>query len=108
MTDVIFPVYEKLKKMTGERSSGPVKAFIQVFLKEKTSGKDRVVLKKVAKKLAKYGFVEKVVIVAGECDIVLQVSADDVFELGKFVSEDMRELKGVEKTITMIVLDEVK
>jgi DNA-binding Lrp family transcriptional regulator len=108
MTEVIFPVYEKLQKMGEIRKTGPVSAFIHVYLKESSSGKEKAVLKNIAKALAKEEIVEKVFVVAGECDILLKVGAGNVFDLGRFVSERMREIKGIEKTVTMIVLDEIK
>ena len=81
---------------------GPVEAFVHVYLRE---GGSKSSLKSIAKKLSKNDMVVETYIVAGECDILLKVHASDVFELGKFISEDMRKIKSIEKTITMIVLD---
>ncbi len=108
MSEVIFPVYERLQKLGGAKKTGPITAFIHVYLKEKTSGKDKATLKGIAKKLLNQKIVQEVYIVAGEADILLKVRAQDVFELGEFVSEKMREIKGIEKTVTMIILNKVK
>ena len=109
MAETIFPIYERMKDIGfTKKAGGPVIAFIQVYLREKTDGKNKVLLKNTAKKLAKEKIVQAVYIVAGECDILLNVAADSVFGLGKFVSENLREYKGIQKTVTLIVLDSVK
>lgn len=108
---IIFPIYErveKLKKLGSLKETGPVLAFIHVYLREKTGGKGRVEVKNVARELAKEPMVEEVHIVAGECDIILKVRAESVFELGQFVAERLRKIKGIEKTVTSIVLRSVK
>ncbi|RLG17119.1 Lrp/AsnC family transcriptional regulator [Nanoarchaeota archaeon] len=108
---IIFPIYErieKFKKLGSLKETGPVLAFIHIYLREKTGGKGKVVIKNVARELAKEAIVEEVHIVAGECDIILKVRAKSVFELGQFVAGKLRTIKGIEKTVTSIVLESVK
>ena len=109
MVETIFPMYERIKGLESpQKSGGPVKAFIHIYLSEKTEGKEKIVIKNIAKKLAGEDIVEEVNIVAGECDIVIKINAESIFELGKFVSENLRKYKGIKKTVTSIILASVK
>jgi Lrp/AsnC family transcriptional regulator for asnA, asnC and gidA len=51
--------------------------------------------------------VEEVSIVTGEIDIIVKVALKDVDELNDFVIYKMRNIKGIEKTVTSVVLAEV-
>lgn len=64
--------------------------------------------KEVAKTISKLSFVERVFIISGEWDMLLEVVAKDVEDLGKCVVEKLREIKGVDKTQTLIVLEKIK
>ena len=61
-----------------------------------------------AKKLASLPFVKRVYIITGEWDILLEVVARDIEELGDFVVKRIRKVPGVEKTLTLAVLKRVK
>lgn len=45
---------------------------------------------------------------SGEWDLVIKVKFRDVHELGKFVNERIRTIPGIEKTMTMVSIDEIK
>lgn len=51
--------------------------------------------------------VESVNIVAGVSDIVVKVRTKDVDELNGFVTKHLRKIEGVDKTQTMVVLNEI-
>lgn len=58
----------------------------------------------IAKKIRKLYGVEEVDIVAGVTDILVKVRVKDIDELNDFVVRRLREIEGVDKTQTMIVL----
>lgn len=58
----------------------------------------------IARRLAKHEFVEEVAIITGTSDIITRVRASNVEQLDKFVTKELANVKGVEKTQTMLVL----
>ncbi len=69
---------------------------------------EKVSQRKLAEKLASIPCVEEVHIVAGGNDIIMKVRVANVDELNKFVIDELRNIDGVDKTQTAIVLDSVK
>ena len=51
--------------------------------------------------------VEEVSIVTGDLDMIVKVSVRDVDELNNFVIYKLRNIEGIEKTVTSVVLTEV-
>lgn len=60
----------------------------------------------IAKNIKKIG-AEEVYIIAGNEDILAKIRVKDIEELNDFVVKRLRNIEGVEKTRTMIVLSEV-
>ncbi|MFW9906680.1 MAG: Lrp/AsnC family transcriptional regulator [Candidatus Thorarchaeota archaeon] len=61
----------------------------------------------VAKKVKALPEVEEVAIVTGEIDLVVKVGVKDVDSLNDFVIIKLRDIEGIEKTITSVVLTEI-
>lgn len=61
----------------------------------------------IAKQIKKFEIVEEVAIVAGGTDMIIKVRTKDIEELNDFVIRKLRNIEGVDKTQTMIVLSEV-
>jgi Lrp/AsnC family transcriptional regulator for asnA, asnC and gidA len=62
---------------------------------------------KVAQLIERLPEVEEVSIVTGEIDIIVKVALRDVDELNDFVIYKLRDIDGIEKTVTSVVLSEV-
>ena len=90
--------YEKLGK--------GVAAYILISVVYRTPTGVRVAQEDVAKEIKGIG-AEEVSIVAGGTDIIAKVRAKDVNELNDFVIRKLRNIDGVDKTQTMIVLSTV-
>ncbi len=69
--------------------------------------KHRVSQQEIAKKILHLGFVESVDIVTGETDIIIKVRTKNVQQLNKFITKELRNIEGIDKTVSMIVLEEV-
>lgn len=54
----------------------------------------------VAAKLRKYSVVEGVAMITGASDIILKVRVGSIEELDKFVTVELRNIHGIEKTQT--------
>lgn len=61
----------------------------------------------VARSIRSFPEVEEVKILAGVTDILIRVRTHDIDELNNFVINKLREIDGVDKTQTMIVLNEL-
>lgn len=64
--------------------------------------------RKLAKEISLFPEVQEVHIITGDWDILLKVKVKDVDELGRFVVDKLRQIHGVEKTYTSVVLDTIK
>ena len=64
--------------------------------------------REVAKEIARLPEVQEVHIITGNWDLLLKVRVRDVEELGKFIVDRLRLVKGVEKTLTCVVLSTEK
>lgn len=62
----------------------------------------------VAKQLSFVPNVQEVHIITGEWDILLKIKVENVDELGKTILNKIREIKGIEKSYTLIVLKTIK
>ncbi|OYT42817.1 MAG: AsnC family transcriptional regulator [Candidatus Aenigmarchaeota archaeon ex4484_224] len=80
-----------------------VKAFVLVTYKSNSKSQEEV-----AKEISKLPFVERVYIIAGQWDILVEAIGKDVEDLGKWITEKLREIEGVDKTQTLIVLKKIK
>jgi Lrp/AsnC family transcriptional regulator, leucine-responsive regulatory protein len=117
----ISTVYDRIKKL---EESGVIEGY-RAVLNPKKLGKgmgaivsitvsyysrtgEKVSQRKLAEKLAAIQCVEEVHIVAGGNDIIMKVRVANVDELNRFVIDDLRNIDGVDKTQTAIILDSVK
>jgi DNA-binding Lrp family transcriptional regulator len=81
-----------------------VSAIIQV----KVVPQERSGFAKICKELSKDPRVKDVVVASGEYDLNINVEAENIDEMSKFVTEKLAPKKEVVGTYTMIVLDEYK
>ena len=84
----------------------PVMAFVGVTINYHIDGK-KVRQSEVAEKIKKMNGVRDVSILTGGLDIIAKILAKDIDDLNEIVTEKLREIDGVDKTQTMIVLKQV-
>lgn len=82
----------------------PVIAYVLISFNKSSN----ISQKELAKKLAEFKQVCEVSIIAGEWDILVKVKEESVESIGNFVVEKLRNLEGIEKTLTLIVLHNEK
>ena len=61
----------------------------------------------LAKKIKKNKCVEEAAMITGGTDIIIKVRVKNIEELNEFVTKYLRNIEGVEKTQTMVILNEV-
>ena len=62
----------------------------------------------VAEEIAKFPEVQEVHIITGDWDLLIKLRAESVESIGKFVVDNLRLIKGIEKTLTCMVFETVK
>jgi len=64
--------------------------------------------REVAEKVAQIEGVHEVHIIAGEWDLLIKVRASSAEEIGKIVIDKLREIEGINQTVTMVSFVTVK
>jgi Lrp/AsnC family transcriptional regulator for asnA, asnC and gidA len=82
-------------------------AFILCTVSYRTQTGDKISQIDVARQICQFPEVEEAAIVTGEIDLIVKVSVRDVDALNDFLITKLRDLEGVEKTVTSVVLSEV-
>lgn len=63
---------------------------------------------KVAKELSLIPNVQEVHIITGEWDILIKIRGENVEDIGKVILNKIREIEGIEKSYSLIVLKTIK
>ncbi len=82
-------------------------AYILCTVSYRTSKGEKLRQIDVAKRVKALPEVEEVSIVTGEIDLIVKVGVEDVDALNNFVIIKLRDIEGIEKTITSVVLSEI-
>ncbi|MEM5772818.1 MAG: Lrp/AsnC ligand binding domain-containing protein [Candidatus Aenigmatarchaeota archaeon] len=90
-----------------QHSLKKVKAFILASFTYTQKGK-LLDQKEILTQIAKFPEVEEAHIISGNWDILIKVAMDSVDEIGSFVVDKLRKVKGIEKTITCMVFQTAK
>ena len=109
-------IYSRIRKLERE---GYIKGYHVVLDEEKIGYHVRAFIlasykpgitsqENVAREIASLPQVQGVYIIAGEWDIMIEVVEKNVNSLGEFVVNKLREIKGVDKTLTCVVLKKIK
>lgn len=92
----VVPDYSKI--------GSPVTAFILVSFLPTMDAKQR----EVAEKISRLKGVYEVHLISGEWDMLLKVRSSSMEKIGELVIDDLREIKGVGKTVTCGCFSTVK
>jgi DNA-binding Lrp family transcriptional regulator len=92
----VIPDYKKLGLNTT--------AFILVFYDPHSNSTQR----QLAERIAKIPNIYEVHILAGDWDMLLKVRASSIEDIGKMVVDKLREMDGVEKTLTIACFETAK
>jgi DNA-binding Lrp family transcriptional regulator len=79
-----------------------------VLVSFSTQGQSPISQREVAKQIAEFPEVQEAHIITGDWDILLKVRVSSVEELGNFVVDKLRSVRGISKTVTSIVLSTEK
>ncbi|MCW3995913.1 MAG: Lrp/AsnC family transcriptional regulator [Candidatus Bathyarchaeota archaeon] len=119
----ITTVFAKIKRMeevgiikqyrailSAEKLNFGTAAFIlaQVSYRTKNGDEAPVSQRDVAEEIARFPEVQEVHIITGDWDLLVKLRAENVDAVGKFVVDQLRRIKGLEKTLTCMVFETVK
>ncbi len=107
-------VYAKIKRMEelgviksynavldSKKLGKPVSAFILVSFEYRQAGeKELISQREIAKKISAFPEVQEVHIIIGEWDILIKIKSASVENVGKFVIDKLRKVKGIGKVVT--------
>ncbi len=82
-----------------------VVAYIMVTVDYNYLKKAKMSQQELAMKLKQHEFVDEIGILTGVSDIIIKIRTADLLQLNEFVTKDIRNIEGVEKTQTSIVLE---
>jgi DNA-binding Lrp family transcriptional regulator len=85
-----------------EKIEKPIKAFMFVSINQKKTSQEEI-----GKKIKNISEIEFVDIITGTTDIIVQARTKTINELNELITNKLRNIEGVDKTETMIVLKEV-
>jgi len=84
-------------------------AFILASVSYRTKNNETLISQRdIAKEIAKFPEVQEVHIVTGDWDLLIKLKAESVDAVGKFVIDNLRLVKGIEKTLTCMVFETCK
>jgi len=95
----INPDYKKLGK--------DLLVYVQVSVNYTTPTGEKLHQEDIAKKIKKLTDVEEVNIVAGVTDILIKVRLENMEALNNFIIKKLREIPGVDKTQTIVVMNQI-
>ena len=64
--------------------------------------------REIAKDISKFSEVQEVHIISGDWDMLIKIRVNTVEEVGQFVVDKLRTIKGIEKTLTCMVFNTTK
>ncbi len=94
-------------RLNYDRLGRPVGAYILITVDYEILKEQKTTQQQLAGRLKSLGNVEEVCIIAGEKDLIVKVQTESIQKLSDIVTKDIRNIDGIEKTITMIVLERI-
>lgn len=62
----------------------------------------------IARRILNLHFVESVDIITGDMDLMIKARTKNVQQLNSFITKKLRNIEGIDKTVSMIVLEEIE
>ena len=94
-------------KLDHKKLGKNISAYVHIVVDYKSLKEIKMSQHDLAKKLRQYEFVEEAAMVTGGTDIIIKVRVKNVDDLDFFVTKYLRNINGIEKTQTMVILNEL-
>jgi Lrp/AsnC family leucine-responsive transcriptional regulator len=87
--------------LDAEKVGKPATSFVLISLRYRSEqGKQLATFKQIAERISSIPIVQEAYVITGEWDIILKVRGGSTREIGEFVFDVLREIPGVDKTLT--------
>jgi len=83
-----------------------IAAYILITVDYKLLKEMKTTQHEITKKLKNHEFVEEAVMLTGENDIIIKIRVKSIDQLDNFVTNYLRNINGIDKTKTMVILNE--
>jgi DNA-binding Lrp family transcriptional regulator len=83
-------------------------AFILASVSYSKNDEPQITQRDVAEEIAQLQEVQEVHIITGNWDLLVKLRAENVEAIGKFVVDQLRRIKGLDKTLTCMVFETIK
>lgn len=83
-----------------------IAAYILITVDYKLLKGMKTTQQELTKKLRNHEFVEEATMVTGRSDVIVKVRVSDIDQLNNFVTKYLRNINGVDKTETAVILNE--
>ena len=93
-------------KLNNKKIGKTITAYIMITVDYKLLQQLKISQYELARKLKASPAVEDAAMITGAGDIIIKVGVKDIDDLNQFVTIELRNIKGVEKTQTAVVLNE--
>ena len=90
-----------------EKIGKPLTAYILLTVNQNISPNKKVSQKEIGKKIKLFEDVESVDIVTGAIDMLIKARVKTMHDLNNLITDKLRKIDGVDKTQTMMVLEEI-
>ncbi len=85
----------------------PLGAYIHIMVDYKLLKEMKISQYDLAKKIRNHSCVRETDMVTGGTDVIIKIQVRDIEELNEFVTVYLRNIGGIEKTQTMVILNEI-
>lgn len=90
-------------KIDHEKAGRPVAAYVQASFSYPSK---KFSQQEAAEKIMEFEEVEEAALVTGETDVIIKVRVPSTAALNSFITKKLRAVEGVDKTVTLVVLQE--
>lgn len=92
--------------LNNKKIGKPIAAYVLIMVDYKMLKEMKISQHELAKRLRNNEFVEEAAITTGRNDIIIKVRVSDIDQLDNFVTQYLRNINGIDKTETMVILNE--
>ncbi|MEK6948581.1 MAG: Lrp/AsnC family transcriptional regulator [Nanoarchaeota archaeon] len=93
-------------KLNNKKIGKAIAAYILITVDYKLLNEQKISQYELAKKLKSNPNVEEASVLTGAADIIIKIRVSDIDQLNEFVTKQLRNINGIEKTQTAVVLNE--
>ena len=84
-----------------------IAAYINIVVDYRLLKEKNLSQHELARKLKQHEFVEEAAMITGGTDLIIKVRVKNLDQLDNFVTKYLRNIEGIEKTQTMVILNEI-